>query len=667
MNEVEDVLKSLKKRYGDNAVSLGEEIHKVEVISTGSIGLDKALGVGGVPKGRITEIYGQEMGGKTTLAYHIIAEAQKQGGLCAFIDAEHSIDEEYAQNIGVDVSKLIITRPLCGEDAIETVEELIRTGKVAVVVIDSVSALIPRAEIEAQTGASVMGSQARLMSQAMRKLTGITATNNTVVIFINQIRMKIGVMFGCFQGETLVNFVDGRSIPIRDVVKNKIEGKVWSVGKNGFEPRKIVGWHENGKIDNPSDFIHIETTSVNGGGRFGFTCTRNHKILTTQGWKEAREISTDTKLVSRNTEIFNGSFRAFMTGSLVGDSTLATVSKNSVCLKLQDKNTEYLSWKASKIGKILPLRECGNKLVSDCSHELANIKRELGKRDPIYFFINYSDLGLAVWFMDDAHYDNKNGHNRYCLSVKRVKGDVAKCQQIKQAFESLGLSCSFNSSGTFVFTTESTNEIAGRIAKYVPKCMQYKLPEKFKGKYKEFELKNTPIIMAEWVDVVLVREASSRQLRDKMRYDISVAKNKNYMVGGINNGVVVHNSPETTSGGNALKYFASVRMDVRRQMKDKIEEDGEISGNRVKVKIVKNKVAPPMRTAEFDIIYGEGISKVGEILDYGVSLGILEKAGSWYKYKGDNIAQGRPGAIKYLKSNPKIADKIEDEIRRSMK
>jgi recombination protein RecA len=191
-------LSEIIKRYGDGAVMrLGEASHlMVETIPTGSLALDIALGVGGVPRGRVTEIYGPEASGKTTLCQHIVAEAQQAGGVCAFIDMEHALDPAYAERCGVDVDNLYISQPDMGEQALEITETLVRSGAVDVVVIDSVAALVPRAEIEGDMGDAHMGMQARLMSQALRKLSGAIKQTNTAVIFTNQLRMKIGVMFG---------------------------------------------------------------------------------------------------------------------------------------------------------------------------------------------------------------------------------------------------------------------------------------------------------------------------------------------------------------------------------------------------------------------------------------------------------------------------------------
>jgi recombination protein RecA len=311
-------LDKLEKSYGKGSVmKLGDApVESIDSISTGSISLDIALGIGGVPKGRVIEIYGPESSGKTTLATHIIAEAQKKGGIAAFIDAEHAFDKSYAKKLGVDVDNLLISQPDNGEQALEIADNLIRSGAIDVIVIDSVAALVPKAEIEGEMGDSRMGLQARLMSQALRKLTGTISKTGCCCIFINQLREKIGVMFG---------------------------------------------------------------------------------------------------------------------------------------------------------------------------------------------------------------------------------------------------------------------------------------------------------------------------------------------------------NPETTTGGNALKFYASVRLDIRRT--SQIKDSDEVSGNRVKVKIVKNKVAPPFRIAEFDIMFGEGISKVGEIIDLGVDFNIIKKAGSWFSYGETKLGQGRDAVKNLLLDNPELSDEIEAKIR----
>jgi recombination protein RecA len=228
---LESALATIEKRFGEGTVMrLGDAQHlEVESIPTGSISLDIALGVGGVPKGRVIEIYGPESSGKTTLCQHIIAEAQKRGGVCAFVDMEHALDPRYAARCGVDVDNLYVSQPDTGEQALEIAEALIRSGTMDVVVVDSVAALVPRAEIEGEMGDSHMGLQARLMSQALRKLSGVIKQTNTVVIFTNQLRMKIGVMFGSPEttsGGNALKFYASVRLDIRRIQSLKVGADV---------------------------------------------------------------------------------------------------------------------------------------------------------------------------------------------------------------------------------------------------------------------------------------------------------------------------------------------------------------------------------------------------------------------------------------------------------
>jgi len=237
---VEDALQEIKAKYGEGSIMKLGEAPKVDVdvIPTGSLGLDIALGVGGVPRGRVIEIFGPESSGKTTLALHIISEAQKKGGVCAFVDAEHALDPDYAKRIGVKINDLLISQPDTGEQALEITESLVRSGGIDIVAIDSVAALTPKAEIEGEMGASHMGLQARLMSQALRKLTAIVSKSNTIVIFINQIRMQIGIVFGnpeTTTGGKALKFYSSVRIEVRraaqikkgeEVIGNRVRAKI---------------------------------------------------------------------------------------------------------------------------------------------------------------------------------------------------------------------------------------------------------------------------------------------------------------------------------------------------------------------------------------------------------------------------------------------------------
>jgi len=237
---IDETIKSIETKFGEGAImKLGDKPRVgIDSIPTGSIGLDHALGVGGLPRGRIIEVFGPESSGKTTLALHVVAEAQKRGGVCAFVDAEHALDPLYSKNLGVNIDELLISQPDTGEQALEITESLVRSGKIDVIVIDSVAALTPKDEIEGDMGAQHMGKQARLMSQALRKLTAIVAKSKTVVIFINQIRMQIGIMFGnpeTTPGGKALKFYTSVRIDIRriaqikkgeDVIGNRVRARV---------------------------------------------------------------------------------------------------------------------------------------------------------------------------------------------------------------------------------------------------------------------------------------------------------------------------------------------------------------------------------------------------------------------------------------------------------
>ncbi|MBD3300327.1 MAG: recombinase RecA [Candidatus Moranbacteria bacterium] len=237
---VENVVKEIKEKFGEGSIMRLGEARKVDVdsISTGSISLNYALGIGGVPKGRIVEIFGPESSGKTTLALHIVANAQKEGGTAAFVDAEHALDPSYAKRIGVNIDELLISQPDTGEQALEIVETLVQSGSVDVIVVDSVAALTPKAEIDGEMGDSHMGLQARLMSQALRKLTSISSKKNTTIIFINQVRMKIGVFFGnpeTTTGGNALKFYSSVRIEVRKsaqikqgdkVIGNRVKSKI---------------------------------------------------------------------------------------------------------------------------------------------------------------------------------------------------------------------------------------------------------------------------------------------------------------------------------------------------------------------------------------------------------------------------------------------------------
>ena len=251
-------LAQIDKQFGKGSIMrLGEQGHVgVEAIPTGALALDLALGIGGLPRGRVVEIFGPESSGKSTLAMHVVAEAQRNGGVCAYIDAEHAMDPVYAAAIGVNVDDLLISQPDTGEQALEIADMLIRSGALDVLVIDSVAALVPRAEIEGEMGDTHVGLQARLMSQALRKLTGNLNRSRTICIFINQLREKIGVMFGCLSYGTRITLSDGTQEKIGKIVNQKLPVEVLSYDPElgRVVPRKVVNWFDNGVAE---EFLQI--------------------------------------------------------------------------------------------------------------------------------------------------------------------------------------------------------------------------------------------------------------------------------------------------------------------------------------------------------------------------------------------------------------------------
>src|SRR3954471_6427254 len=350
-------LAQIDKQFGKGSVMrLGERpVIETAVIRTGSIALDVALGVGGLPRGRVVEIYGPESSGKTTVALHAVASAQQAGGIAAFIDPGHAPDPEYAKALGVDTDALLVSQPDTGEQALEIADMLIRSGALDIIVIDSVAALVPRAEIEGEMGDSHVGLQARLMSQALRKITGALSNSGTTAIFINQLREKIGVMFGCFNYSTRVQLADGTTEKIGKIVNNKMDVEVLSYDPDTdrIVPRKVVNWFNNGPAE---QFLQFTVEKSGGNGRSQFAATPNHLIRTPGGWTEAGDlIGGDRVLAAEPHRLSDQQFQVVL-GSLMGDGNLSPNrrDRNGVRFRLGHgaKQSEYLEWKTALIDNI---------------------------------------------------------------------------------------------------------------------------------------------------------------------------------------------------------------------------------------------------------------------------------------------------------------------------
>src|SRR5580698_8233694 len=354
---LEAALLQIERQFGKGSIMrLGEETRvPVEVIPSGSIALDVALGIGGYPRGRIVEIYGPESSGKTTIALHAVANAQKGGGIAAFIDAEHALDPEYAQKLGVDTEALLVSQPDTGEQALEIMDMLIRSGAVDIVVVDSVAALVPKAEIEGEMGDSHVGLQARLMSQALRKITGALNQTKTTAIFINQLREKVGVMFGCMSYATKVTLADGSQEKIGKIVNQRMDVEVLSYDPvtDQIVPRKIVNWFNNGRAD---QFLQFTVAKSGGNGRSQFAATENHLIRTPGGWRPAGELIEGDRVLVTEPQLLGDQQMQVVLGSLMGDGNLSPNRRGRSGTRFRlghgAKQVGYLDWKVSLLGNI---------------------------------------------------------------------------------------------------------------------------------------------------------------------------------------------------------------------------------------------------------------------------------------------------------------------------
>jgi recombination protein RecA len=675
----------IEKQFGKGAImKMGDKLDMgIESISTGALSLDIALGIGGLPRGRIVEIYGPESSGKSTLAMHAVAEAQRNGGTCAYIDAEHAMDPVYARAIGVNVDDLLISQPDTGEQALEIADMLIRSGALDVIVIDSVAALTPRAEIEGDMGDSHVGLQARLMSQALRKLTANLNRSNTIAIFINQLREKIGIMFGCFSYGTRVTLADGTQEKIGKIVNQRMSLEVLSYDPEIGQvvPKKIVNWFDNGVTDR---FLQFTVAKPGGNGRAQFGCTANHQIRTPGGWREAGELAVGDRVMQSVPHYLSDFQWQVILGGLMGDGALSsTRSGHGARFRFGHgaKQAAYADWKGSLFANLQVARSTNAK--GAVFHDVQPLP-ELGEvRGAVYGTVRgkkvlseeylklLTPLSLAVWYMDDGCYTErakglqertKDGSGRIEICVEALEPTSRERLQSYLA-DTWGIRARLRLSGSarkavLTFPEEETAKFQALVAPFVHPSMEYKLQERFRGRF-AVEPVFAPV-RHELMPLPVVKIGIKPKTRSMHRYDIEVEGSHNYMV----DGVVVHNSPETTPGGRALKFYSSVRLDIRRI--ESIKDGAEVVGNRTRVKVVKNKCSPPFKLAEFDIMYGKGISREGSLIDVAVELGIIKKAGAWYTYEGEQLGQGRENAKTFLAENLEVMIEISEKVRQQV-
>ncbi|HEV7808904.1 MAG TPA: recombinase RecA [Solirubrobacteraceae bacterium] len=646
---------------------------KVNAIPTGALSLDLALGIGGMPRGRIVEVFGPESSGKTTLVYHVLAEAQKLGGVCAFIDAEHAMDPLYAQRIGLDIDELLVSQPDYGEQALEVCDMLVRSGAVDVVALDSVAALTPRAELEGQMGDQTVGLQARMMSQAMRKLAGNLNRTQTLCLFTNQIREKIGVMFGCLSYDTRVTLADGSTEKIGKIVNQRMPVEVMSMDPvtGEISPRRIVEYYDNGQTD---DWLRFEVAG--GQGRRRLTVTPNHVIFTPDGEKQAWEIEEgDEVLAAVKQYALSDDQIKLILGSVLGDGSLRYASQHNVSFRVGhgERQREYCEWKQSMLAPFAhKIGATGNGIGFDTipMRQLAWLHEAIyatadGRTVSAELVEQLDERAIAAWYQDDGTFGSsyeRRGHGKptICcagLSTQDRELLAAHCEE-------LGMGRPTISGNNLLFSGERARMFHEKIAPYVHPSMDYKLHPDLRGRFAwdtsqadlRTDLASRTSLRPAAMKVLRKYQVKPAVSRRGGRYDLQIEGNHTYLAGGI----IVHNSPETQPGGRALKFYASQRLDIRRI--ETLKDGTEAVGNRVRVKVVKNKVAAPFRQAEFDIEFGKGISTSGCLLDLGIEHNVVGKSGSFFSYGDERLGQGRNNAKGYLDAHQEIAREIEAKV-----
>jgi recombination protein RecA len=529
-------------------------------------------------------------------------------------------------------------------------------------------------------GDAHVGLQARLMSQALRKLTGTLSRSNTIAIFINQLREKIGVVYGCFQYSTRVTLADGTQEKIGKIVNQRLPVDVLSYDPEAgaVVPKRVVNWFDNGRTDN---FLQFTVARGGQNGRAQFACTPNHRIRTAGGWREARELSVGDRVMQAVPHHLSDLQWEVLLGGLMGDGALSTTrSGHGARYRLAHgpRQHAYGDWKASmftNIGFSRSLRDSDGAVFHDVSPlpELAELRRAVYADGKKVFSEDYlkrlTPLAIAIWYMDDGCFTLRakgvqartregSGRSDVCVEAMEPGTRNRLATYLTDTWGIRPKIISRAGKATFVFPKDETAKLHALIAPFVHPSMEYKLLPRYRGQFR-VEPVFAPL-RHELVPMPITGIHPKPPTRSMRRFDIEVEGSHNYLV----DGVVVHNSPEVTPGGRALKFYSSVRLDIRRI--ESIKDGAEVIGNRTRVKVVKNKCSPPFKSAEFDIMYGRGISREGSVIDVAVDLGIVKKSGAWYTYEGEQLGQGRENAKQFLLENAELMVELNERVRQQV-
>lgn len=674
----------LIKKYGNMIVSATDTKESGLWLPSTFFALNYTFG-GGIPFGKILEIAGEESSGKSLIAYNFAYSCQQLGGHVIWVDAEQSWMNSWAKENGVDPDRVTIisdTRIEFIADAVADVALYIRSqlthNEPILLVIDSIAAMDCSDNIDSKLvdGKAEMGGRAKALYKYFRVRNEFFYRLGVTQIYINQLRTALNVGFGkdntCLHYDTMIPFVDGTSMKIGDIIKNKVSKEVWSYNEELkiFEPKPIVDWVIKEETEEWIQFKTEGPETTNGFN--GFTCTYTHHCLTNHGWKKAKDITFDDKLITKQRRVINGTLRDFLWGTIPFDCSLySRTGKQTTRITFSNgKQEEYLIWKTKMIEKAFPMKQKKNsKYISERGYtELYDIQKLIGEeRDPLKLWDiskPLSPLTLAIWYMDDGH---KYNSVTVGISISPNRTDLSKLESYLT--EVCGLPCKKYEHG-IKFTNEGTHKLMNMISKYIIPSMQYKLLDGYTGRFQEFELTFQVEYIPKEVNILAIDKSFDRNNRrfrrhgKRLKYDITIPENHNFLAGSTEGGIIVHN---TTTGGAALKFYASIRAAFYSGKTLTIKSKGKERkvGKLVTIRLIKNKVAPPRPTiSKCPVYFNPKFHEVGFDRCYGledvlVENDIIEKtSGGVYKYKGKTLARGEEKFQKVLEE--------DDDLRRKL-